>query len=557
MLYSRNDVQRNKEFYEYITTMHMLCIIVLLSVLIMSSAIFEDKFYMFNLRLLVLFSLLGFVGILICNSTDILMPQRDKHFPWGQLVYIVFPLIVVLIVLFEFSEDIIYVEAILILPVLIAASIMGKNYGLIMATTCSIALIYYHFLNLLNSNIYQAFESGIVLFSLMYMVGWFIGGLTDMEKKYRNNLTVLASTDMLTGLYNHRYFQERLKEHIENASDQRPLALILIDIDYFKHYNDSYGHLEGDNVLKAIGTLMNETVNEPGFAARYGGEEFVVVVPDCDSQRAIAIAEEIRRQVEVKEFPGEEHQPGGKLTISCGIAAYPNQASSVQELIKYADQALYKAKYLNKNMVELFFSVFDGLELEEDEKKLVESIRTLVSVINAKDRYTYGHSERVTEYAAKLAKRAGVADEDIRLLKYAAFLHDIGKIEIERNILNKTETLSKEEWDILKQHPRWGSDIVRSVTQLQPTAVIILNHHENYDGSGYPGGLSGEDIPLLAKIIRIADSYDAMTSHRPYRKNMSSAVALEELKRCSGTIFDPELARHFAEMIEEGDSLTQ
>jgi len=199
-------------------------------------------------------------------------------------------------------------------------------------------------------------------------------------------------------------------------------------------------------------------------------------------------------------FDGEEYQPNGKIMISCGVASAPDHARIFKELVKYADHALYKAKNLNKNRVELYFSVFDGLEVEEDEKELLNSIRTLISVINAKDRYTYGHSERVSYYSIKVAESMGLSDADINLMRYAAFLHDIGKIEIERDILNKTGKPTDEEWRILQQHPRWGSEIVKAVNKLQPVATIILNHHEYFDGSGYPQGAKGKDILVLARI---------------------------------------------------------
>ncbi|MEW6423914.1 MAG: HD domain-containing phosphohydrolase, partial [Bacillota bacterium] len=144
-----------------------------------------------------------------------------------------------------------------------------------------------------------------------------------------------------------------------------------------------------------------------------------------------------------------------------------------------------------------------------------------------------------------------LSEEEIRLLKYAAFLHDIGKIEIDRSILNKPGPLDEEEWRILRQHPLWGSDIVKSVTKLQPIASVILYHHENYDGSGYPEGIRGADIPLLARIIRIVDSFDAMTSYRPYRREMSREEAAQEIERCAGTVFDPVAARLFIEILQE------
>lgn len=545
--------ERRKNLYEYITTTHMICVLILIGILIINNKQTDSIYPVINTRSFFLISLFGFGLVVIYNARK-LLPGVKALSLWFDIIYIMSLLLLVLLALFISSGSVLYVETILILPVLISASIMGKVPGLIMATVCTINIIIYQFINDMANSIIGSIELSLILISLMYVVGWFIGGLTDVEKEHRQNLTQMAITDALTGLYNHRFFQEELKEYTSEATKENPLSLIMIDIDYFKHYNDNCGHLEGDNVLKTLAVLFKETTARPGFAARYGGEEFVLVLPGCGSQAAVNIAEGIRSKVENLKFPGDEYQPGGNITISCGIATYPTHATSGRELIKHADQALYRAKYLNKNKVELYFSVFDELDLEENEKKLLDSIRTLVLVINAKDRYTYGHSERVTEYSIRLAEKVGLDQEDIRLLKYAAFLHDIGKIEIDRSILNKSDILNEEEWLILQQHPGWGSDIVKSVTQLQAAAAIILHHHENYDGSGYPGQLAGEDIPLLSRIIRITDSYDAMTSNRPYKKDMQPEEALQEIKRCKGTAYDPQLAEHFTKMMDSSES---
>ncbi|MEW5899035.1 MAG: diguanylate cyclase [Bacillota bacterium] len=547
--------ERQKELYEYVTITHMLSLFILISVFVFNEKLFTKDIYpIINIRSLILVSLIGFVIVLLYNQRNLSTVLSRRSFSWVDLAYAALPLFMAALTLFTAREGHVYVEAVLLLPILVAASIMGKPAGLIMASICAALLAAYRTFYLFQEPL-EVLESGVILIGLMYVVGWFIGGIASMESLYRKRLTDLANTDPLTRLYNHRYFQEKLQEYLPQASKEKPLSLIFMDLDYFKHYNDGFGHLAGDQVLSAIGAILKETVGEIGFAARYGGDEFMVVLPACDSGRAIEIAEKIRERMKTEHFPGEEHQPGGKITLSCGVVTYPTHASTARELVKYADQALYRAKCLNKNKVELYFSVFDDLELEEDEKDLFNSIRTLVSVINSKDRYTYGHSERVTDYSTRLAKKMGLSREEIRLLKYAAFLHDIGKIEIDRSILNKPGPLDLEEWRILRQHPLWGSDIVKSVTKLQPIATAILYHHENYDGSGYPEGIRGADIPLPARIIRIADSFDAMTSYRPYRRKMSWEEAANEIERCAGTVFDPVVARLFIEILEEEDCL--
>ncbi len=547
--------ERQKLLYEYITTTHMLCLLIFVIAFILSGHnIFPIYFYPFiNIEFLFLFFLLGLIIIIIYITKIRVASKTSERLSYIDYIYIVLPLILAVSILFISHKDLSNSEAILLLPILITASITGKIPGIFMASLCSLFLIIHEIIIEQGVNIFQAIQSVLIYISLMHIVGWFIGGIADMEKKHRKHLTTMANTDILTGLYNHRYFQEKLKEYFKSVSDDKPLSLIIIDIDYFKNYNDSFGHLAGDHVLEILGNLLKENVTD-GITARYGGEEFVVLLPGSDSRTAVETAENIKKMVEDQKFYGGEYQPGGKITVSCGIATSPTHGISPKELIKHADSALYKAKSLNRNKVELYISVFEDLELNENERESFNSIRTLVSIINAKDRYTFGHSERITDYSVKLANRLQLPEKNIQQLKYASFLHDVGKIEIDGYILNKPGVLDENEWSILKQHPRWGSDIVKSVSQLVPISQVILYHHENYDGSGYPEGIKAESIPLFARIIRIVDSYDAMISNRIYKKNMTPSEAIEEIKRCSGTMYDPKLARIFIDIINSEEA---
>ncbi len=236
-----------------------------------------------------------------------------------------------------------------------------------------------------------------------------------------------------------------------------------------------------------------------------------------------------------------------------GISVYPYKAKSDVELIKSADDALYRAKFFNKNRVEAYTSILDELKNDIDEKHidLVTSIKTLISVINAKDRYTYGHVERVVLYSRLLADKLKLAEEDKKNFIYGAYMHDIGKINISREILNKKMPLTKEEWEILKQHPLNGVEIIKPVGSLQNISDLILHHHERYDGKGYPDKLKGEDIPFLARALTVVDSFDAMTSNRPYNRRRTYEEAIEELKRCSNTQFDSYIVEKFIEVIIE------
>lgn len=366
-------------------------------------------------------------------------------------------------------------------------------------------------------------------------------------------LLVMAITDGLTKLYNHRYFQECFTQAVALAEQEnQPLALLIVDIDHFKHYNDLFGHQAGDQLLYELGQLLITELGPNDMVARYGGEEFTIILYGATKNDALSMAEKIRLAVEDYPFSGREQQPAGNLTVSIGVATFPDNAKNKEDLIKLADEALYKAKYFSRNKVELYFSVLDELkaDLNQSEVELLNSIKMLVRIVNAKDKYTYGHSERVGKYAVAIAEKMGLSSEEIKTIKIGAFLHDIGKIEISRAILMKKGRLSEDEFKLVKQHPHWGAEMVKTIEALQPVIPLLKYHHERYDGKGYPTGLRELQIPLHARIMAVADSFDAMTSNRPYgiRKNFQEAII--EMKNCAGTQFDPEIVKSFIELLE-------
>ncbi|AGK98405.1 bifunctional diguanylate cyclase/phosphohydrolase [Clostridium pasteurianum] len=403
-----------------------------------------------------------------------------------------------------------------------------------------------------GENIY--FEKDLIMAGVFILTAWPLGFYVKTESDHIKKLESLANEDGLTEVYNHRYFHEALREKVTSyEKDNKPISLIFIDIDHFKNYNDLYGHQKGDEVLKIIGLLLKNNVRDGDVAARYGGEEFAIILPDTSEEDGIKIAENIRCKIEETHFDGEENQPKGKLTASIGISTFPDKAKSDVELIKSADDALYRAKFFNKNRVETYHSILDELkeDIEDRHIDLVTSIKTLISVINAKDRYTYGHVERVVIYSRLLADKLKLSEEDKKKLIYGAYMHDIGKINISKEILIKKMPLTKEQWEILKQHPENGVEIIKPVESLKNISPLILHHHERYDGKGYPGNLKGENIPYLARALTVVDSFDAMTSNRPYSKVKTYDEAMGELKKCSGTQFDPSIANAFIEVIKE------
>jgi putative nucleotidyltransferase with HDIG domain len=298
---------------------------------------------------------------------------------------------------------------------------------------------------------------------------------------------------------------------------------------------------------------MRQNLRQGSFLARYGGEEFAIILTDVDENTALRVAERLRNVVQEYPFDGQENLPGENLTISVGVSVYPHKAKTEYELIKGADDACYRAKFMSKNRVEAYYSILEELQndVDEPDREIVASVKTLIAVINAKDKYTYRHVERVVFYCTQIADKLGLSNTEKKNLVYAAYLHDIGKINIPEDILVKTEKLTGEEWELLKSHPMNAVEIIRNIRVLKDTVPIILQHHERYDGTGYPNRLKGEEIVFLARTLTVVDSFDAMTSLRPYQQKKSYAQAVEELRRCSGTQFDPEISEVFISTIKD------
>jgi len=430
----------------------------------------------------------------------------------------------------------------------------GMKQGMIVSCISSFSILAMDLYYAPNSTVNQYFQNDLIMAGIFILTAWPLGFYVKIANEHIEELKNLANVDGLTGLYNHRFFHDALKEKIISCEKENtPISMIFIDIDYFKNYNDLYGHQSGDYVLRIIGSLLKDSARKDDVVARYGGEEFAILLPDTSEMDAIKIAENIRKNIEETYFEGEENQPNGKITVSIGISVYPEKAKSDMELIKSADDALYKAKFFNKNRIETYTPILEELKKDIDEKHidLVTSIKTLISVINAKDRYTYGHVERVVFYCKLLANKLKLSEKDKKNFIYGAYMHDIGKINIAKEILIKRMPLTKEEWEILKQHPANGVDIIKPVKSLNNIIPLILYHHERYDGKGYPENLKGEDIPYLARALTVADSFDAMTSNRPYNTRRTYLEAIDELKKCSGSQFDPEIAAAFIQAIKE------
>ncbi len=266
---------------------------------------------------------------------------------------------------------------------------------------------------------------------------------------------------------------------------------------------------------------------------------------------ALKKAERFRSLIEEADFQGSEGHHEEKITISVGVATFPYNAKTKSELIDNADEALYRAKFMSKNKVEKYYSVLDDLknELNGEHLDLISSIKTLIGIINAKDHYTYGHTERVVQYCRLIGEAMALPEKDMKILQYGAYLHDIGKIEIPKELLNRGDKLTEEEWNTIKQHPVIGAEIIRPVKSIEEVVPLILYHHERMDGAGYPDGLRGGQIPFLTRILTVANSFDAMTTSRPSKKGKKLDEAINELERCKGTQFDGKIVDVFVEII--------
>ena len=353
-----------------------------------------------------------------------------------------------------------------------------------------------------------------------------------------------ASTDALTGLMNHRGALQALQASFEAAqASGSPFSLLMGDIDGFKLFNDTYGHVMGDDVLKLASDVARKAA-EPmsGIACRYGGDEFLIVLPGLDRTSATAIANEITERLGRAEFRSDSESLV-PVSMSLGVASFPADGDTVAKIVAAADAAMYSAKRRTEGGHESAVGTTDDTTFGV--------LDSLVQAIDVKDSYTKKHCDIVAEYAVKLAVRLNLPEESQRALRIAGLLHDIGKLAVPDEILKKPAPLNAEEYKVMQRHVTIGEVLIREVPQLKEVIQAVACHHERYDGTGYPRGLAGDEIPLIGRIIAIADSYSAMCLDRPYRKGMSHDRVLAEMVAGAGIQFDPGLTEVFVQMLLE------
>lgn len=376
-----------------------------------------------------------------------------------------------------------------------------------------------------------------------------------------------ARIDPLTGAYNYRSFMEQEEAQFRDCRDDC-ISLLMADVDDFKLYNQLYGVKEGDEALRRISAELSRCAQGMGTVFRTSGKVFAVLLPHQDARRAGTLAEEIQRRVGgVNNTP--ERRAFKPLSVSIGICSAPCAASTAKELLDNADLATYNAKQGGKNCVAVFQGVSTVLPQQisertdailnrvtagtDERQNTVATISALTAAIDAKDHYTYAHSKNVARYAASLAVAAGLNDDQVRTIYSAGLLHDVGKISIPEDILNKSGKLTEQEFNIMKGHVNNSIEMIRHLPEMDYLVPAILGHHERWDGRGYPRGLAGEDIPITARCLAVADCFDAMTTDRPYRKGMSAEYALEQIAASAATQLDPHLAETFVQLVRGRD----
>jgi diguanylate cyclase (GGDEF)-like protein len=395
--------------------------------------------------------------------------------------------------------------------------------------------------------------------------GWLDAKLGRSIAELAQQLTVTresATVDRLTGVANRQQLLGSLFSEVERANRyNRPLSVAFVDIDHFKQVNDTYGHAVGDVVLRGVAQAIQANLRQNDLIGRYGGEDFMLLLPETNVEDAAALTEKLRHLVGRLRFTVEEHQ-NLTVTISIGVAGGLGRTLRTEALVRDADAAMYSAKALGRNQTYVFAEPDDDArvprapispqgrarahEIGRIARDAAEA--ALAAVVAPLPHHRGRPSPVIGSIVVSMASQLDLPDQEIEKIRIAAVLHDLGKLAIPEEILAKPNALTSAEWRTVVQHPRIAQVILEQATLMRDAVPIILHHHERYSGHGYPFGLRGNDIPLGARIVAIADAYDAMTHDRPYKRAISHEQAIRELRKHAGTQFDPELVSLFCDL---------
>lgn len=345
--------------------------------------------------------------------------------------------------------------------------------------------------------------------------------IAEEEIKY------IGSHDHLTGLYN-RYWYDSEIQNLD-TKDNLPLSIIMADLNGLKMINDTYGHITGDYFLQKVSEIMTLICRESDLLARWGGDEFVIILPKTSYEQATLIAYQIAEESSQASFQGVP------VSMALGVACKKFAEEDITSIMKLAEDKMYKQK------------------LTESRSAKSSILNALNKALQVRSHETEEHTENMQQIGHKLGMRIGLSSEELSRLGLVLRLHDIGKINIPPEILSKNGALTAEEWEIIKKHTEIGYRITKATDEFSHVSQEILSHHEKWDGSGYPQNLKAEDIPYLARITNVVDSYEVMLNGRPYKKPMSNEEIVNEFRKCSGSQFDPDIVELFLEVINEID----
>ncbi len=345
------------------------------------------------------------------------------------------------------------------------------------------------------------------------------------RKKAEKKMKYLSFHDSLTGLYNKAYFDEELKRL--NAKRQLPLSIIMADVNGLKFTNDAFGHKEGDTLLVQCAEILKKIFRKEDIIARWGGDEFIILLPKTTPSTTKEIILRIEKECSITE---NNKIP---ISISMGFSTKINESQDINRIISNAEKYMYQKKMTDSKSVS---------------SAIISSLKKILNEISNE---TVKHADRMRKLSFRLGVAFNLPENEIVSLSLLSTLHDIGKIAISRKVLTKPKKLTDSEWSLIKKHPETGYNIAHSSPHLSHISKAILHHHERWDGGGYPHGLKGQEIPITARILSVVDAYDVMTSGRPYKIRMSKVEALAEIKKCSGTQFDPEVVKKFIEILDQ------